>query len=95
MAKLIVNCDEKFPVFDLEIPEEGQIANCEIDEGFYREYLYISLAYSKIQRKLKEIYEDSQRSFVKQSCGIRFQQGSVIDDEYEFNQTANASQEEL
>lgn len=95
MPKILISCDEKFPVFDLEIPEEGQIANCEVDEDFYREYLYISLAYSKIQRKLKEIYEDTQRRIVKQSCGIRFPKSANVDNQRKYNEALNASKEEL
>lgn len=62
MPKLIISCDEKWPVFDLEVPEEGQEANCDIPEEIYRQYLLISINYSKIQKILKVYHEASRRN---------------------------------
>lgn len=61
MTKLIVSCDEKFPVFELEIPEEGQTSNCDIPEEIYRDFIKICVDYNKMQNILKKIYEDRTR----------------------------------
>lgn len=62
MAKLIVSCDEKWPVFNLEVPEEGQEPNCEIPDDLYNFYLITMINYSKIQNTLKVYHEASRRN---------------------------------
>ena len=62
MAKLIISCDEKWPVFDLEVPEEGQEPNCDIPEEIYKQYLYIANIYSKMQNILKVYHEVARRN---------------------------------
>ena len=62
MPNLLIICDEKWPIYELEIPEEGQTSNCEVDENFFIEYLYVSLQYSKMQEKLKRIYDERKLS---------------------------------
>lgn len=90
MAKLIISCDEKFPVFDLEVPEEGQTANCEVTEEFHREYLYFAIQYSKMQDQLRKIYENVKRRSFEQSSRINVKQGSLVDDECELDKAINA-----
>jgi hypothetical protein len=61
MPKLIVNCDEKWPVFNLEVPEEGQEPNCDIPEDIYQYYLYTDTIYRKMQKILRIYHEASFR----------------------------------
>lgn len=84
MFKYVISCDEKWPVFDLLIPEEGQEGNCEIPEGFYREFLSVSLQYAKFQKELKEYYDEYQRECSEQTCGTRFPEG-FIPQQHTFN----------
>jgi hypothetical protein len=76
MAKLIINCDEKWPVFDLEVPEEGQVPNCDIPEDIYKQYLHISIIYSKMQNILRIYHEVSKRNDSELQCGFSFPKGS-------------------
>jgi hypothetical protein len=95
MAKLIVSCDEKFPVFDLEVPEEGQIPNCEISEQFHKEFLYFTLKYLEIQKELSSIYEESRRNSFRESNEIRFPKSARLDNQCEYNRSINATKAEI
>lgn len=61
MPKLIVSCDEKWPIFNLEVPEEGQKGNCFLPEDLYRDYLLTVIKYQKMQKILKVYYDSAQR----------------------------------
>ena len=96
MVKLIVSCDEKFPVFDLEVPEERQTPNCEVSEEFHKEFLYFTLKYLEIQKKLRSIYEDAERySFQDKLCGVRFPKSASLDNQREYNRSINATKAEI
>ena len=82
MPKLIISCDEKWPIFDLEVPEEGQVPNCDIPENIYREFLYISGIYIKMQKILRIYHEVSKRN--ASECGFSFPEGSEIE-QHSFN----------
>lgn len=69
MPNLLISCDEKWPIYDLEVPEEGQIANCVLTEDFYKEYLFIMTNYAKIQRILKVYYEEYEQRCASRSNG--------------------------
>lgn len=69
MPFLIVSCDEKWPVYDLEVPEEGQDYNIEIPTDVYEQYLFVSDVYSRMQKILRIYYEVSQRNSNEESCG--------------------------
>ena len=69
MVKMIVTCDEKWPIYDLRCHWEGQEANCEIPEDLYRDYLLVMLKYEKMQKILKEFHDQYQREVSEKSCG--------------------------
>lgn len=81
MPKLIVDCDEKWPVYGLEVPEEGEESNCEIPEELYKFYLITMINYCKIQKQLKEYYEENERNIVEKSY-IRHPKSSTINTAY-------------
>ncbi len=83
MAKLIISCDEKWPVFNLEVPEEGQTHNCEIPQDVHKEYLFVCKTYSLMQNILKVYYESSKRKYPELPCRRDFSEGSESCSEYE------------
>lgn len=89
MPKLIISCDEKWPIFDLEVPEDGQVSNCDIPEDIYRQYLHVSLMYMKIQNILKVYHEVSKRN--TSECGFSFPKGSEIE-QHSFNTISKATE---
>jgi hypothetical protein len=94
MPKLIISCDEKFPVFDLEIPLEGQTSNCEVSEEFHKEFLNATIKYLEIQNQLRSIYEHIEQRISSESSGIMFQKSASIDDQRKFD-AFNAAQAEI
>ena len=61
MRKMILSVDEKWPVYELELAEEGQETNCEVSDQFYRHYLQTQVAYKQIQNEMRYTYEKHQR----------------------------------
>lgn len=61
MKKLIITCDEKWPVFDLKDPDQDQQPNCQCPIWFYREYLRVSKEYEKFQMELRSFYDEQER----------------------------------
>ncbi len=91
MPKLIITCDEKWPVYDLEVPEEGQEPNCELPEDFYREYLFIMTNYYKIQKILKR-YHDESIQRINEQYPYSFPEGTKLDRNYTFNTIGKGSE---
>lgn len=77
MPKLLLTCDEVWPIFELVIPEKGQEPNCECPEEFYREYLHIATEYQKFQRELKHFYDEQERLYPDYIGGYRFPEGCI------------------
>lgn len=94
MAKLIISCDEKWPVFDLEVPEEGQEPNCDIPDDIYKQYLYIANIYSKMQNILRIYHDVSQRNISEQQCGLSFPEGIEVE-QHSFNKIVTPTEREL
>ena len=97
LVKLQINIDEHWPVFSLEKPkdEDGPWVT-EINDDFYKEYLYFMYKYHEYQTRLQVIYEHQQRAVSKTVCGYNVPEGSVIDDQYELNTIRHdASKESL
>ena len=68
----------------------------EINDDFYKEYLYFMYKYHEYQTRLQVIYEHKQRAVSETVCGYNVPEGSVIDDQYELNTIRNdASKESL
>jgi len=60
--KIQISIDEKWPVFTLERPKnESDPFILEINEDFYKEYLYFSYKYHEYQTRIQVIYEHHQR----------------------------------
>jgi hypothetical protein len=97
LVKLEINIDEHWPVFTLDKPknEDGPWVT-EINEDFYKEYLYFMYKYHEYQTRLQVIYEHKQREVNHTVCGYNVPEGSVIDDQYRINTIRNdASKESL
>ncbi len=82
LVKREINIDEKWPVFTLDEPrnENGPFV-VELNEDFYKEYLWFSYKYHEYQARIQVIYEHQQSEFNKQNVGYRFPEDSVIDTE--------------
>lgn len=91
MPHLIIDCDEKWPIYDLQVPEGGQEANCEVSEEFYREYLYIMIKYEKFQIKLKEYY-DFDKQGIRECTPESFREGCIVEP-HAFNQITYSSKQ--
>lgn len=83
MKKLEVIIDEKWPVFSLEEPNKEGPFVVEINEEFYKEYLYFKYKYTEFQIRLQLIYEHQQRIYTE-SCGYNVPEGSEPS-EHKFN----------
>lgn len=57
--KLIVEIDEKFPVYSLRQPYEWSEESLDFPDGFYSEYLDIQYKYHKMQKELQDFYEQA------------------------------------
>lgn len=94
MPNLIISCDEKWPVFELEVPGEGQEANCDIPEDIYRYYLYISDIHTRMQKILRIYHDVSQRNISEHQCGLSFPEGSEVE-QHSFNKVVTPTEREL
>lgn len=59
--KLLFSVDEKWPVFELEIPHDEDDADCICSKRFYREYSRINHEFNELQKELAHFYEQQQR----------------------------------
>lgn len=82
LERLEINIDEKWPVFTLDKPRDGNGPFVvDLNEDFYNEYLYFSYKYLEYQARIQVIYEHQQSEFNNQNVGHRFPKDSVIDTE--------------
>lgn len=85
MAKLEINIDEHWPVFTLDKPknEDGPWV-VEVNDDFYKEYLYFSYKYHEYQTRLQLIYEHHERS-INEKLGYRFPEGTECCRDFKLN----------
>jgi hypothetical protein len=85
LIKKQINIDETWPVFSLDEPkQEDGLFVVEINEEFYKEYLYFHYKYHEYQLRLQAIYEHKQRE-VNDRLGYRFPEGTECCREFEPN----------
>jgi hypothetical protein len=83
LVKREINIDEHWPVFSLEEPRnENSPFVVELNEDFYKEYLYYTHKCYEYQTRIKLIYDHQQLRFNKKNNGDFFPEGSVIDTQY-------------
>ena len=87
LVKREIIIDEKWPVFTVEEPKKDGPFVVELNDEFYKEYLYFMYKYHEYQIRLQLIYEHQQRIYTE-SCGYRFPEGSDIH-EYTPNKIGN------
>lgn len=85
MIKVQIDVDEVWPVFFLERTEEDGPDIVEVNEEFYKEYLYFTLKYKEYQSRIKLIYDHRERELSQQSCGYRIPEGFEPDKDYAIN----------
>jgi hypothetical protein len=82
--KLKIDVDEEWPVFTAhETIIDGDFV-VEVDEQFYKEYLWFCYRYHSIQEKLKDMYDKELRRLTGKSI-YRFPKGTPIDEHTELN----------
>jgi len=90
--KIKIDVDEQWPVFTAdEVKNDGQFV-VEVDDHFYRHYLYICYRYHVLQSQLKEMYESEQKR-ISRHCPYCFEKGAEAA-RYDLNRirSTNASQ---
>ena len=94
MARLNINIDEKWPIYSLDEPiNPNAVSVVEINDDFYREYLYFTMKYQEYQERLHVIYEHQQR-VISELCGYRFPEGVEPDKEYKLNRIRDDAPQE-
>lgn len=85
--KLKISVDEVWPVFTADESKEDAPFVVEVDEQFYKEYLWFTYRYHTIQEQLKVMYDDQLRKHTGRSI-FRFPEGSEVEP-IEFNRIRN------